>query len=205
MHTTAPFDLIVIAASAGGIEALSTVLAALPADFPVPIALVQHRRDGQVLPAILARRTGLAVKEAESGEPIRPRTLYVAPTDWHLTVAPDRTFALHDGRRIRHVLSSAIPLFSSAAQALPGRVIAVVLSGGGMDATDGVQAVKASGGIVIAQDEATSKTFGMSRAAIQTGCVDHVLPLAQIGPALVRLVSGGTGRSNADLLESAGG
>ncbi|HEU4647690.1 MAG TPA: chemotaxis protein CheB [Gemmatimonadales bacterium] len=190
MQSARTFDLVVLAASAGGIDAVGRVLAALPADFPVPIAVVQHRRDGGVLPVILARHTRLAVKLAQDGEPIRPGTVYIAPSASHLTVAPDRRFALKDGTRIRHVLSSAIPLFSSAARALPGRVIAVILTGSGTDATDGVQAVKSSGGIVIAQDKATSQAFGMPGAAIATGCVDLVLPLEQIGPTLVQLVSG---------------
>jgi two-component system chemotaxis response regulator CheB len=100
-------------------------------------------------------------------------------------VDADLRVALADGRKIRGVLSSANPLFESAARALPSRVIAVVLTGYDRDGTDGVQAVKRSGGIVIAQDEATSESFGMPRSAIETGCVDRVLPLQEIGPALV--------------------
>lgn len=189
------YDLVVIAASAGGIEALSTILAALPADFPIPIAVVQHRTtqlpNRQAL--VLSRHTPLAVKTAEQSELMRPGHVYLAPPDRHLTVRPDRTVDLTDGHRIRHLLSSANPLFSSAAEALGGRVIAVVLTGGDRDATDGVQAVRVSGGVVLAQDEATSAHFAMPRSAIETGCVDRVLPLASIAPALVGLVTGTEG------------
>ncbi len=102
----------------------------------------------------------------------------------------DRSAELVDGGRIRHVLSSANPLFSSAAEALGGRVIAVVLTGGDRDATDGVQSVRMGGGVVLAQDEATSANFSMPRSAIETGCVDQVLPLAAIAPTLIALVMG---------------
>ena len=102
-------------------------------------------------------------------------------------VDQDLRVSLQDGAKIRHVLSSANPLFESAARGLPGRVIAVVLTGYDRDATDGVQAVRLSGGTVIAQDAATSMSLGMPGSAIQTGCVDRVLPLQEIGTALVAL------------------
>lgn len=178
-----------IAASAGGVVAIGDVLSSLPADFPVPIAVVLHRstRTPGILPKILARRTCLRVKAAEQSEALRPGTVYVAPADRHLKVHGD-TFTFTDGQRIRYVLSSANPLFESAAEALGGRVIAVVLTGGDRDATDGVQAVRSHGGIVLAQDEATAAHFAMPRSAIETGCVDRVLPLEAIGPELVNLV-----------------
>lgn len=186
----APVELVVIAASAGGIDALGRLLAALPADFPVPIAIVQHRtaRAPELLPRILARRTALTVKLAEEGELAAPGIVYVAPADQHLVVAGDRTLHLTDGRRIKFLRSSANPLMESAAEALDGHVVAVVLTGSGSDSTDGVQAVKVSGGLVIAQDPATAQHAGMPQAAIASGSVDWVLPLDEIAPALVRLV-----------------
>ena len=186
------YDLVTIAASAGGIEALSAILAALPADFPVPIAVVQHRttRPPNLQAEVLGRRTRLAVKVAEESELMRSGTVYLAPPGLHLTVRSDKTVGLTNGTRIRHHLSSANPLFTTAAQALGGRVLAVVLTGGDRDATDGVQSVRACGGTVLAQDEATSALFAMPRSAIETGCVDAVLPLADIAPALVGLVMG---------------
>ena len=113
--------------------------------------------------------------------------MYLAPPDLHLTVHRDDTFGLSDGRKIRHVRSSANPLFESAAEAFGGRVVAVVLTGGDRDAPDGVQSVKTYGGTVIAQDEPTSVHFNMPRSAIETGCVDWVLPLEKIAPILVDL------------------
>lgn len=188
-HGKNRYDLVVIAASAGGVEAIGKVLSALPADFPVPIAVVLHRSPSapSLLAKILSRRTSLTVKETEQSETMRPGTIYLAPPDRHLKVHDD-TFSLSDGQKIRYVLSSANPLFESAAEALDGRVIAVVLTGGGRDGTDGVQAIRARGGTVLVQDQATSATFGMPRSAIETGCVNQVLPLEAIGPALVELV-----------------
>ncbi len=185
------FDIVVMAASVGGIAALDEVLSGLPADFPVPIVIVQHRDPAavSVLDKILARRARLHVKNAEAGERPIAGTVYLAPSDLHLTFRADRTFATVDGRRIRHVRSSADPLFESAASVFGGRVLAVVLTGYGRDATDGVQAVRAMGGSIIAQDEATSTSFGMPGSAIATGAVEHVLPLSEIAPALVRMAA----------------
>jgi two-component system chemotaxis response regulator CheB len=121
---------------------------------------------------------------------MEPGTVYVAPADLHLVIESDGALGFSNGRRIRYLLSSANPLFESAAR-FGGRVIAAVLTGSGYDATDGVQAVRASGGVVIAQDEATSAVFGMPRSAIATGAVAHVLPLAAIGPAIASLVTTG--------------
>jgi two-component system chemotaxis response regulator CheB len=122
---------------------------------------------------------------------MRPGTVYLAPPDLHLYVRPGGVCHLSGGQKIRHVRSSANPLFDSAAASFKGRVIAVVLTGSDHDATDGVQSVKESGGLVIAQDQATSVAFGMPGSAIETGCVDRVLPLDDIGPALCRLVETG--------------
>ena len=182
--------LVVIAASAGGVAALSTVLATLPADFPVPIAIVQHRTTAapSLLAEILQRRTTLAVKDAEIGDVMRPGTIYLAAPDLHLVVRPDLTLGMMDGQRIRGALSSANPLFQSASNALGAGVVAVVLSGSGFDATDGVQAVKAEGGVVIAQHPETAQFPSMPLSAIKTGEVDHVVPLDEIAPTLLRLV-----------------
>lgn len=140
-----------------------------------------------LLPRVLGRRTALKVKTAEEGEAMTPGTVYLAPPHEHLVVRRDESLALTDGRRIRHVRSSANPLFASAAQVFGEGVIAVVLTGGDCDATDGVQTVKHRGGIVIAQDKASSAIFGMPHSAIETGCVDAILPLSHIAPELLRL------------------
>ena len=182
--------VVVVAASAGGLRALQTLLAGLSADFPAPIVIVQHRAAARtsLLEHILARRSRLPVKTAEEGEAMQPGIVYVARPDYHLFFADDERFGYRDGTRIRGVLSSANPLFDSAARVFQSGVIAVVLTGTGDDGAEGAQAVKANGGMVIAQDKATAEFFGMPAAAIRTGAVDRVLPLGAIAPALVELV-----------------
>jgi two-component system chemotaxis response regulator CheB len=183
-------DLIAIAASLGGIKALGEILSALPPTFPAAIVIVQHRAVS--LPnyqaQVLGRHCSLPVKFASELEQIRPGTVYLASPDTHLTIRSDRTFALVDGRKIRFLRSSANPLFSSAAEVFGKRLIAMVLTGGDKDAVAGVQDVKTAGGMVIAQDPETCENADMPRAAIATGCVDLVLPVDKIAPALVRLV-----------------
>ena len=190
--TTKPFWLIAIAASAGGIKALQTVLSSLPASLPAAVLIVQHRssKPERILDSILARVSALPVSTPLPGDAIRPGRIYLARPDLHLSVLPSRHFAYTDGTRIRGVLSSANPLFESSAEAFGDRAIAVVLSGSGYDATDGVQKVKARGGVVIIQDPKTAEHGGMPRSALQTGAVDRVLPLTAIGPALVEITSG---------------
>lgn len=189
-----PPRMVVMVASAGGLQALKKILGALPADFPMPIAVVQHRtaKPPNLLDQVLARSTALRVRMATEGEKLCPGTVYLAPPDLHLLLGRDGMCHLFDGERISHVRSSANPLFASAADTFGGRVVAVVLTGGDRDGTAGVQSIKEQGGIVIAQDEATSQTFSMPRSAIETGCVDRVLPVEEIGPALLRLARTGT-------------
>jgi two-component system chemotaxis response regulator CheB len=183
------YELVVLAASAGGIQAIRTILAALPANFPLPIAVVQHRSAAapSILATILGRATSLRVKNAEEGDALERATVYLAPPDAHLSIGADHRLHVGDGRRINFLRSSADPLIHSAAHALHGRVIAVVLTGSGRNGADALRDVKALGGIVLAQDQATSAHWGMPRAAIATGAVSYVLPLGDIAPMLTKL------------------
>jgi two-component system chemotaxis response regulator CheB len=183
--------VVLMAASAGGIRALSQIFHELPKDFPAPIVVVLHRSEKResILARVLQRVTRLHVQEANAGEALEAGTIYIAKPDLHLTLTDAGTFSYIDGQRIKNLLSSANPLFISSAAALGTRAIAVVLTGFGSDGTDGVQSIKARGGIVIAQDKRTSEAFGMPGAAIKTGSVDYVLPLEDIAPTLVRLVN----------------
>jgi two-component system chemotaxis response regulator CheB len=145
-----------------------------------------------MLADILGRRTALAVATAVAGAPLRPGTIYVAPPDRHLTVTPERTFALTDGPAIHYTRSAADPLFLSAAAVYSSRVVAIVLTGGADDGAAGARAVGLAGGIVIAQNEATSQVFSMPRATIATGHANTVLAIEEIGPALIRLIEAGS-------------
>lgn len=185
------YDLVLIAASSGGVPALRDFLAKLPSTFPIPIAVVLHRTQTQPvrLAEVLSRTAALQVKTAEEGEKLRTGLVYLAPPRQHLVVRTDRTFHLMDGHKIKYLHSSANPLFESAAYSLNGRVIAVVLTGSGTDGTNGVQTVKGMGGVVLVQDPATTAYATMPLSAIGTGAVDRVLPLEEIPVELLRLVT----------------
>lgn len=186
------FDIVALAASAGGLKALTDVLSALPADFPAPLVVVQHLdpRHRSLMAEILGKRTALPVKEACEGDRVEPGHAYVAPPNRHLLVNPDKTLSLTQTQLVHFVRPSADLLFESAAASYRDRAIAVVLSGSGRDGAMGVKAIKKMGGTVIVQDEKTSEFFGMPEAAQQTGMVDFVLPLHEIAPALQTLVKG---------------
>jgi two-component system chemotaxis response regulator CheB len=188
-----PYSAVALAASAGGIQALFQVLGPLPRDLPAAVLIVQHLdpRFPTHLGEILARRTRLPVMLAEEGMEIEPGCAYVAPPDRHLLANDDLTLSLTRTALVHFVRPSADLLFESIAAIFGIRSVAVVLTGSGGDGSFGVRAIRAVGGTVIVQAPETCEYSGMPRAAIQTGCVDAVLPLPEIAPALVRLLTPG--------------
>ena len=191
----AAFDIVALAASAGGLSALSKVLGALPPGFPAIMVVVQHLdpRHRSLMADILNRRTPLQVKQAEDGDLLKPATIYIAPPNRHLLVNKNRTLSLSQSELVHFVRPSADLLFESVAASFQERAIAVVLTGTGSDGNMGVKAIKQMGGTVIAQDEKTSEFFGMPGAAVATGNVDFILPLEEIPSALISLVMKGEG------------
>ena len=191
--TKTAFDVVAIAASAGGLKAIGMVLEALPADFPAPVVIVQHLdpRHRSLIAEILSRHAPMRVKQAEEGESLHAGTVYFARPDRHLLVNADDTLSLTQTELVHFVRPSADLLFESVAASHRERAIAVVLTGSGSDGEMGVQAIKKMGGTVIAQDEASAEYFGMPGAAIQTGSVDFTLPLSEIPAALITLVMKG--------------
>jgi two-component system chemotaxis response regulator CheB len=180
------FRIVVVAASIGGLEALSRILSQLPSTFPSALAIVQHRpvSHPHLLAEILRHRTKLFVKDTVDGDEARPGVVYVAPPGIHMVVDPRQRFALVDGAKVKHVRPSGDLLFASAAEAFGSRVIALVLTGGDSDGSGGVAIVKQHGGIVVSQDEASARDPSMPQATIATGAVDYVLPLAYIAATL---------------------
>lgn len=183
---TPAYSVVAIGASAGGIPALISILAALPAAFPLPILVVQHlsAKLPSRLPDVLGFRTALAVKWAEDGEAMKPGTVYVAPRDRHLLVTPNRRIALSLADRVGWWKPAVDLLFQSAAESDGERTIAVVLSGAMWDGAKGMAAVAQAGGITIVQDEITSDHFDMPAAALDLGRADVMMSPHKIAQAL---------------------
>jgi two-component system chemotaxis response regulator CheB len=192
LKTEPAFDIVAIAASAGGVVAIVQIVSELPADFPATIVVVQHLDPGQrsLMPQIFGRRSSLPVHTAVEGVEVERGHVYLAPPDRHMLINRDGTVSLAQTELVNFVRPSADVLFESVAAAYGERAIAVVLTGAGKDGSMGVTAIKKRGGTVIVQDETTSAFFSMPSAAIRTGTVDLVLSLDEISPALVTLVGG---------------
>lgn len=184
------FDIVAIASSAGGIQALTILLGALPADFPVPVVVVQHLdpRHRTVLAEVLDRRTELRVKLAENGEKVVAGIVYIAPPDRHLLIDEDRAVSLTSSALVHFVRPSADLLFESVAGAYGPRAIACVLTGTGRDGAKGTEAVKSRGGTVIVQDPLTAEFKGMPEATVATGSVDFALPVHEVATVIRGLV-----------------
>ncbi len=187
------FDVVAIAASAGGLRALSKLLASLPLDFPAAILIVQHLdpHHPSLMANILRRRTPLLVKQAEEGDRLALSTVLVAPPDRHLLANPDDSVSLSQSELVHFVRPSADLLFESVAARYKERAIAIVLTGTGSDGSMGVRAIKKMGGTVIVEDDTTAEFSGMPSAAIHTGVADLILPLEKIPSTLVTLMKKG--------------
>lgn len=180
-------QIVIIAASLGGPQALSRLLADLPASFPLPIAIVQHQHEvasTALLTGVLRKRTGLRTHLARQGDALEAGGVYVAPPSQHMTVSPQRTVVLLEGLRIHGLKSAADPLFSSVAAVYRSAVVAVVLTGTDGDGAAGARAVREGGGIVIVQDPDDARAAGMPVATLAAGGADWVLPLDAIAPKL---------------------
>jgi two-component system chemotaxis response regulator CheB len=183
------FDVVALVASLGGLSALSEVLGGLPEGFPAHVVAVQHGRgngDPNRLARLLDRRTPLAVRTAGQGAPVEGRGVSVVP---HGQLAE-----IDHRRRIRLTPAGAAgdrhagdALLSSLARTAGPRAIGVVLTGMLHDGAEGARALKRRGGRLLVQDPATAQAPGMPASTIATGCVDFVLPLPRIAPALIAL------------------
>ena len=181
-------DIIVIGASAGGVEALMMVTARLPPDLPAAVFIVNHvpAESNSRLPAILARGAHGPVVHAKDGEPIRYGHVYVAPPDHHLIVKEEHVH-LSRGPRENGMRPASDTLFRSAASSCGSRVIGVVLSGMLNDGTAGLLAIKHCGGLAVVQDPDDAMYPQMPRSALANVEVDHCVPAAQMGALLARL------------------
>ena len=193
-------ELVAIGASAGGLPALGELFGKLESEFP-PIVVVQHLdpRHKSQLATLLARKTRKPIKEAEDGEPITQGTIYIGPPDEHLLVAQGRIQLAHS-RLVRFSRPSIDIMFGSVAAIYGEHSIGVILSGSNRDGSDGIAAIRRAGGITVAQDPITAEYRIMPQAAIDTGCVDLIVPLEKMGSVLSRLFVEGKTRKWPEML-----
>lgn len=193
-----------VAVSTGGPPALLGFLTALPADLAAPVLVVQHIADGFIggLATWLSAGTGREVTVAVDGERLQPGRVYLAPDNRHLEVSARGNARVVDGSPVRGFRPSATALLRSLADVYGEQAAAVVLTGMGTDGLDGARAVDAAGGLVLAQDEATSTVFGMPKAVIDAGLAREVGSAADLAHALAPLLSkerpASAGRSASD-------
>lgn len=195
-RSTARPSIIAIGSSTGGPEALRLVVAKCAAGLGVPIVIAQHMPAlfTKILAEHLGKASGLPCKEVEHGERLQAGHVYVAPGDFHFTVRRDAAgfyAALDQSPPINFCRPAVDPLFQSVAEVTRGQALGVILTGMGHDGREGVRALRAAGGTIIAQDEATSIVWGMPGAVAEAGLADHILPLSEIGPDIVRRAKGG--------------
>jgi len=173
----------------GGMDALNTILSALPTDFSIPIMVVQHQLASadEFLSAYLNRNSPLNVKHPYSGEKIEPGTVYIAPPGYHLLVEENGTLSLSVDLPVNYSIPSIDVLFESAADAYEERLIGIILTGASADGAKGLKAIKDLGGLSIVQDPSTAEADIMPKAAIAVTEIDHVTPLSEIA-ALIRSI-----------------
>jgi two-component system chemotaxis response regulator CheB len=205
---SSPIEVVVIGLSTGGPSALEQLLPKLPKDFPVPVLIVQHMP--KLFTGALAERLdkccSLRVEQAYDNATIRPGTVWLAPGDAHMEVAPRRAMAgeedrgagacssrvrLHQQAPLNHCKPSVDYLFFSATRIYGAGVLALVMTGMGADGLNGARAVHEGGGVVLAQDEATSAVWGMPGRVSEAGIASATLPLWGIAGALKQRVNAG--------------
>lgn len=178
--------------SAGGLAALAMILPELDRAFPLPVLIVQHMRpdsDG-FLWQYLNNLSRVSVKEAEDKETIEPKTVYIAPPDYHLLVEPDRTLALSAAERVNFSRPSIDVLFETAAEVYQKRLIGVILTGANADGSMGLRKIKRYAGLAVVQSPESAESGTMPRSAIQAVAVDHIVPLDKLGQFLNTLAFG---------------
>src|SRR5262249_11197581 len=184
-------DIFLLGASAGGLEALLGILKRLPADLSATLGIVLHRSPTfeSMLVEILGRSTPLPVAEPADGDPICRGQVYRAPRDFHMSIQDD-PWRLGRGRKVHWARPAVDPLFASAAARFGRRAVGILLSGGGSDGVSGLLAIKAGGGLAVAQEPWEAQTPSMPRHAIEEDHVDAILRLDEIAALIFALALG---------------
>lgn len=185
-------DALVIGASAGGVEALSLLLTALPATLSFPVFIVLHmpRDRPSLLAPLFGPRCAVPIREAEDKEPVVPGTVYFAPPDYHLLLDAGPVLALSVDDPVNYSRPSIDVLFESASDLYGTRLAGMILTGANEDGATGLAAVRDAGGVTIVQDPDTAFAATMPAAALRRGAADFILPLAGIADLLRTLEQG---------------
>jgi two-component system chemotaxis response regulator CheB len=191
--SSGPVKLLCIGSSTGGPNALMKVFETMPKDMPVPIVMVQHMPPmfTKMLAKQINDQTKIDIKEGEEGEIIQNGKVYLAPGGKHMELKKTATgmaITLHEGPQVNFCRPAVDPLFDSAVKCAGGNIVAVILTGMGSDGLHGCENIRAAGGYIIAQDEATSVVWGMPGHVAKAGVADEVLPLHKITDAIVKKI-----------------
>ena len=185
------YEIVVVGTSWGGLNALRTLVGALPGDFAVPLVLVQHRHreSNQLLATLLQERTPLRVCEVEDKAPIEPGRVYVAPADYHLLI--DRgTFSLSTDEPVRFSRPSINVTFQSAADSYAEHAIGIVLTGANADGAIGLRRIADRGGVAVVQDPATAESGTMPAAALKAVPTARAMKIEEIARFLATIGAG---------------
>ena len=183
------YEAIVMGASAGGMNALQTILKCLNKKISIPVIIVQHLHpEGD---DFMARHLNticpLYVKESENREAIKPGIAYLAPPNYHLLIEKDKTFSFSTEDRVNYCRPSIDVLFESAADVYGSKLIGIILTGANNDGAVGMMIIKKHGGLTVVQDPSTAEVGIMPSSALQLTTVDYILPLEEIGPFLLNI------------------
>lgn len=184
------YRTIVIGASAGGMDAIKTILMPLQEGFSASILIAQHLspHSDNYMARYLNEVCRINVKEADEKEKVLPGTAYIAPSNYHLLVEKDETLSLTVDPKINYSRPAIDVLFDTAAEVYRGELIGIILTGASSDGSKGLKKIKDLGGITIVQDPSTAEVDFMPKAAIKITEVDYILSLNKISDKLIELV-----------------
>ena len=183
------YEAVVIGTSAGGLYVLIDLLSALPSTFHLPVIVVQHRskEEKSLLEEVLSQKCRIRIKQADEKETIQRSIVYIAPPDYHLLVEQDHTFSLSSDERVNYSRPSIDVLFETAAYTYRQNLLAIILTGANHDGAAGIATVRKYGGTTLAQAPQNAMYPAMPNAAINTGCIQHVINSEEIKRFLLNL------------------
>lgn len=193
MQKPVQYGAVVIGASAGGLNALSTLLSGLPENYTLPIVIVQHRakEERDLLENVLQQKCVIKIKQADEKEEIKGGFIYVAPANYHLLVERDRTFSLSSNKTVNYSRPSIDILFETAAEVYKDELVGIILTGANDDGANGMKSIFSHNGMTIVQNPDEAQYPVMPKASIRTGAVKRILLLNEIQQFLIQLSKNG--------------